>query len=317
MSLIRNKLIIIIAAIVILLTGAYIIYSLSISGLFDKNTDYGTTSEIYLDNLGSAVTPEGNIGIVTIFAGDKNSSWDFSTKADIDTKAQLFDYMDIAADWLSEKASEWDKQLRFTYSADESSGLCYETFFNEEAVNISKSKYKSAPTQWQYIDKNIDSAALTEKYSLDGMIYLFYFNYTEVSPAKETPFALGFYSRVLEYDYEMCFMPLHSKNTTIAPSTIAHEILHLFGAPDLYGPDGYNQNYGITNEFVCYCSDNMPTDIMFSTYVKRDGEKVKLFDRIEADITPLTAYYIGWLDTPPPEVDEYGLVHNQFENYNG
>lgn len=104
------------------------------------------------------------------------------------------------------------------------------------------------------------------------------------------------------------------ENTEISPSVIIHEILHLFGAPDLYAPDAQDIGYLITMGFVDYCKENYPQDIMLSTY-DRETDK-RLPDRITQEITDITAYYIGWLETAPDCIDEYLLVHSQHEYKN-
>ncbi|MBS7396858.1 MAG: hypothetical protein KIG32_00310, partial [Ruminiclostridium sp.] len=100
----------------------------------------------------------------------------------------------------------------------------------------------------------------------------------------------------------------------VAPSVIAHEILHLYGAPDLYAFDTNNINYATTVGFVDYCRENVPQEIMLSTRDTETGEL--LSDRITQEITDITAYYIGWLDAAPECVDEYLLVHSQHEYKN-
>ena len=46
-----------------------------------------------------------------------------------------------------------------------------------------------------------------------------------------------------------------------------------------------------------------------------NGNKYKVFDRITNDLTDITAYYVGWTDNVPPEVEKFGLVHSQHEYY--
>ena len=48
-----------------------------------------------------------------------------------------------------------------------------------------------------------------------------------------------------------------------SPATYAHEILHLFGAPDLY--EGSSDPY-VDEALVSYVADTYPGDIMLSTY---------------------------------------------------
>lgn len=316
-DIIKNKTIIIISVAVIVLAVFFISFSLATSGLF--RTYYvppgAVTTEIKLNDLGSAGRLEGNVALVYIFADDKNSSWDFNADKDRQTRERMFAYTDIATEWLCRQAKNYNKELSFSYASDENSDLYFEGRIDDVCVNNDKAKKKYAPAEWEYIDKNIDSGAIKEKYGCDSIVYFLYLNYTEEN--KTTPFTLSFYNRELDYPYEICFMPVVTKNTSPAPSTIAHEMLHTFGAPDLYADDCFDTNYGTDVKYVQYCSENHPQDLMYSTYIKVEGKKVKVFDRIEQELTDITAYYLGWIDEPPAEVDEFGLVHNQYENYTG
>lgn len=53
---------------------------------------------------------------------------------------------------------------------------------------------------------------------------------------------------------------------------------------------------------------------MLSTLDSETG--VALPNRITQEITDITAYYIGWLETAPDCIDEYLLVHSQHEYKN-
>ncbi len=317
-SFIKNKLIIIIGSIVFLLAVAYIIYSLSTSGLFSSPSTPESrvmTTEIHLDNLGSAARLEGNVAIVSIFANDKKNTWDFSTAEDKQARENMFSYTDIAVKWLCEQAKNYNKELSFSYAENEQSDLYFETALDDDCMDLQKSFDKSAPVEWEYIDKNIDSKAIKEKYGCDSVVYFIFVNQTDESGA--AAYALSVYNKAFPYPYEICFIPVNFGGTITAPSVIAHELLHTFGAPDLYTYDGYDNNYGTTLEYKDYCQEYAPNDIMLTTFTKIDGISTKLTDRIDNEITEITAYYISWLDDPPPEVDEFGLVHNQYENYNG
>ena len=74
-------------------------------------------------------------------------------------------------------------------------------------------------------------------------------------------------------------------------------------------------NYQIKFDYVVYCRNEHKNEIMMTTFSIADGEKKSLTDRIDNDLTDITAYYIGWLDEAPAEVDEYSLVHSQHEYY--
>lgn len=70
-----------------------------------------------------------------------------------------------------------------------------------------------------------------------------------------------------------------------------HEILHAFGAPDLYTADEYGNNYGLTDELVDYIKNNLDNEIMYTTD-RVTGECH--YSSITNDLTEITAYYIGW-----------------------
>ena len=86
-----------------------------------------------------------------------------------------------------------------------------------------------------------------------------------------------------------------------SPATYAHEILHLFGAPDLY--EGSSDPY-VDEALVSYVADTYPGDIMLSTY-EDDGSS--RFDAITKEISPLTAYCLGLADTCP-ELAQFPLL---------
>lgn len=70
------------------------------------------------------------------------------------------------------------------------------------------------------------------------------------------------------------------------PSTYAHELLHLYGAPDLY--EDSSDNF-VTPELTEYIQRTWPDAIMVDTY----SDRGMLYDRIEKSICPLTAYRLG------------------------
>ena len=86
-----------------------------------------------------------------------------------------------------------------------------------------------------------------------------------------------------------------------SPATYAHEILHLFGAPDLY--EGSGDPY-VDRALVDYVAETYPDDIMVSTY---EDDGTSRFDVITKEISPLTAYCLGLTDTCP-ELEQFPLL---------
>ena len=87
-----------------------------------------------------------------------------------------------------------------------------------------------------------------------------------------------------------------------SPSTCAHEILHLFGAEDLYNGLTYHE---IGGEVVAYVRRTFPGDIML------DDRSIDRPDSIPFEISRLTAYNLGWLDDVP-ELELFPTLRHDF-----
>ena len=91
----------------------------------------------------------------------------------------------------------------------------------------------------------------------------------------------------IERQYEFCvfFSQSIGHTDTTCYSTIAHEILHLFGAEDYYDP------YGDYPERETLAQKLYPDDIMFSTVT----------DVNDVNVGNYTAYSVGWTNQLPEE----------------
>ena len=214
---------------------------------------------IQLDDLGSADMPVGNSLVVTIFCGDEKSNWDFGNENDRALRERDFAALKIAAEWLGKQADNYNKTFSLVYPTDEKSDLYYEADFKGIICNITENPDNTEC--WEYIDGKIDSAALKNKYNCDNFLYLLFINE---------------YDDDTENDDQMCIRD--------------SEIIHLYGAPDLYAFDANDINYGVTVDFIEHCRKNVPQDIMLSTYDRETGKRLP--DRITQEITNITAYYI-------------------------
>ena len=81
-----------------------------------------------------------------------------------------------------------------------------------------------------------------------------------------------------------CMFVRNDKGTEEEPAVYAHEILHVFGAHDLYRGEEYSR--AVTD----YIAANYPDEIMRS--VAGEG-------RISEQISRITAYHLGWIDEIP------------------
>ena len=179
------------------------------------------------------------------------------------------------------------------FSFDYASGLAYTAQFYEDATSEMTGEVYSS--EMSFAENYIDTEALLERYQADNVIYIYFFDTSFSGTAR--PFSLSHISA--DYcDYECITLYTRFNEIISPPATMAHEILHCFGAYDLY----YASE--IPQEYVDYCTENGSNDIMFT---------VNMGDEITVDMTDLAAYYVGLTDYCS-EVSEWGLpVAERFE----
>lgn len=233
--------------------------------------------------LGSATSLEGNVILVSIYADDTESSWQGNNdklREDI-----MNDYV-LSTKYLEKAAKQYGSDVHFIYDYEKNEDLYYETEF-EVDLKDEDSCYDA----WEFIDENIDTDELLSKYEADNIIYMFLIN----SPnSNDMTSCTTNWTDDNEYPYEMCFMFMHTDNEQETPAAFAHEILHTFGAPDLYLVDEDGSNYGISEDYVEALEVSDSNDIMFTTY---DAKTYKPhYDKITNEFSEIDAYYVGLTD---------------------
>jgi hypothetical protein len=137
----------------------------------------------------------------------------------------------------------------------------------------------------------IDAEQLKQKYNAQNVIYILYFNTDETNTVNSWSLS----------DKQNCPVELinvfvrddiGSSYYYLSPSGFAHEILHCFGAYDLY----YASN-AIPQNFVDHCYNTNSCDIMFTVSVGKE---------ITQELSELDAYYVGLVDSCP-QIEEWGL----------
>lgn len=269
------------------------IHSRSCTECGDLQTEQTEGPAVRTD-LGSAGSPEGTTLIVSIFANELNTDWDFETEEDRTTRTLMLNHMDSATSWLTEQIGNYGAEANFIYDWEECPDLYYTYDFGQ--LMLVRPDGGGYWKQEIYILENIPTEALKEKYQAQNIIYMFYFNTDESNTVNS--WSLG-NNQDLETEIINVFVRdnLSDGFYYMPASSLAHEIMHCFGARDLY----YASD-AIPQEYVdhCYATDSM--DIMFTTC---------LGDTIPQFFTPLDAYYMGLLDSCE-EVDIWGLGKSAF-----
>lgn len=225
---------------------------------------------------GSAQFLEGDVMLIDVEVTAENKSL---SNADRD---YVLNAETIACDYLEHKATENDKNLNLIHAESYDSDLWlnwdYDGALND--FRLDGSGYTNALQS--FIDNDVELESLMEEYETSSYAFLIH-----------VPISDCCYTCPDDWGYnEYCILPITADdlNAHDPPSVYAHEILHLFGALDMYDVADY---YGVTQEVLDYDYEQCPDDIMRVCY--NDNGSCN-YDAITQDLSEITLYAIGWDD---------------------
>lgn len=248
----------------------------------------GAYSKSYFDApQGSAKFLEGRNLLVSVFVSVGGTAW---TEAEISKAAAN---LAIAADFIASEGKKYGKTVELIYDFRSSADLRYDMKYEGDFFQIpsdgaftpqvTAAAQKTNEDMHAFIEERIPYDTLADKYRTDSIGYVVFVNAKGWEYA--TPYRYGYDSIERYHERAVIF----AGNDGV-PSEYAHEILHMYGAVELYVAYSYD---GVSAEFVEYVATNCPDDIMRVCYQTRT--------RISNVISPATAYCIGWLDSIPEQ----------------
>ena len=230
-------------------------------------------------NMGSAGTLTGNVVLINIFLSDEESY------LNDEERQEVMDRLDEMAEWFYYQIEKYDKELNIIYNLDDLS-----IDYHSDSILIPRpgagSEYDST---WGFdvmyeVYTSYDIGSLLERYNADNYAFIMHINKPGRSYAQPISYE---YRDWFAYKYgeltpEFCVIFNRNRLTLreTVPHTYAHEVLHLFGAIDLYYP-------------------NNPLDERFQLALEYAPDEImrRLHDDISRNtISNLTAYLIGWTD---------------------
>lgn len=233
-------------------------------------------------NLGNCGTLTRNPTLVVLFVDDAESTWN-------DTLIQHFQNVQIAkaVEWLEQQAAKYgvplDIQTKYYHGTLDNGGRVY--YPATVAHKPDESDYDLLESVVGNMGEGTGDqfyAKLRRDNGGEDVMFLCMVNKDGLSYARGHADP---YAQILEYAVVYARntdVPatdtLHQKTHNRA-SVVAHELLHLFGAEEMYDPEGRN---AIAKEK--YLKDVM---LWTESFIARN------------EITEFTAYCIGWTDTIP------------------
>ncbi len=230
--------------------------------------------------IGSATYLGGESVLVTIYLDDNRRDTYEWTQDEVEVANRHFK---IAVDYMIEEGERYGQDVVIHYE-DESL-----RYFADIDANIEgNDEYAANDEITSWIEQNVDTQAIMDEYQTNSIGYVFLVNGAGISfcyPYEEGDGQEWFDEKCYIYLYD-----LYGEGIYDNPATYAHEIMHMFGAVDLY--DEFTSD-GVTMDVVEYIEEEHPMEIMYTTYTQSEGYS---YDSIPNYISDITAYCIGWID---------------------
>lgn len=254
--------------------------------------------------LGTSGMLDGTTAIVSIFVSDRTTEWNFSSAEDKEMLEHIDHSLDVATKWITRESHKYDRDAQFIYDWGHYPQLRYEADLSADFLCYDD-YWDWYTCSWEYIYENIDSISLKEELGVDNIAYMIFLN-SDID-SELGSYSRGWYEGIL-YPYEISFIHVQGQGFLTSAGTYAHELLHLFGAPDLYMASSGQT----TDEFAAYLDSIDSNDIMYTCYDPIYG--YLYYDVVVNEITDVTAYYLGWVDESAL-VAEWGLGESQHFAY--
>ena len=243
------------------------------------------------DRFGSAKLLEGNIVVVAVFWEDAQNSWG-RNQLQI-AQRQLV----TALDFLEEEAAQYGVEANFCYSPSEGK-LNYRQSSPDQTLDLENHLPDFYQEVIQWMDSVVPEQQLLEQYQAESICYLVFL------PQSGTSFTLPRIADLPQQltQRELSFLFYYQDAQRIqrqCPYIYAHELLHQFGAIDLYADSPQLPPSSGLPEYVW---EQYPNEIMGGNTQGHYYENE--LTEIGFEITPLTAYCLGWVGRVP-ELEPY------------
>lgn len=244
---------------------------------------YETEEDFWLRKTGSASYIWEPTVVVSIFIDEEEDLW---TQEE---KDHILDVCNIAYPYLENTlAEDYDTDCKLIYDWKEDPDLCYDVRIYESISPLVGGKEEShindLAREWV---RRVPYKDLMTKYDTTSIAFLYLIphegcSYSEMHCLEDKTknwnegsimYLQDVFSDDLDYE---------------TPTVYAHELLHLFGAEDLYkNADIFSPETYDTLKNLC------PDDIMLKQFEMINGVYTTYPDEVHGEISPVTAYLLG------------------------
>lgn len=236
----------------------------------------------YYGSLGTAKSIAARNAVVSIFVSDRSTAWNFEDPTDLNSYGMVHRCLKLSADWIRRETEKYGGEAELLTDWTQHPELIYAVTLDIDFQSFSEADREQIIA---FLDTCIDSEKIMEDCGADGIAYLFFVNAPMACENRSSAWsadAAGAAENECVYEWIVFFPNAFGQST--APAVYIHELLHLFGAIDLYEVNAGNAGYGVTERFCKHMA--WSNDIMAKA--SRDS-----FEEIPQELSELDAYYLG------------------------
>ena len=248
----------------------------NIAPVYYNNRAVPVDKNRYSYNLGTLRTLKEDAAVAILYMNDDESHWDAaSMDAVYENTRQAMDFIRYYADWYG-----YNLTLPILTYGSDTEPLTYDGVIQSGGVQLDALTHAAQSMgfadKWEMHQKIQDDANMVQ------IIYVVVHNKTGLSYAQSDQDNDG--ETMMEYSVLASYT---QNGHPVQAGTYAHEIMHLFGAQDIYEKERNGVTYNTGRSQMM--AEWMPTELMLDNWYS-------IYDLALCDFT---AFCVGWLDEMP------------------
>lgn len=271
----------------------------------DLPADYQREEKAGPQNLWGPLGSCSDLGkrtvILSVLVDSAEGIWNEAEEEDQKYLGYILHDLWTSTEWLKARAAEYGRDTAYYYF----NWKVFPNLLHHASAGEKTIKEVLADDAFlRGLAMQLDAGAAMKDYGADNFLVLFLFRTGMENDCGSRAFS-ALAAKKPENRYEFIVMPAYYRRAFECPAVYAHELLHLFGAQDLYLEGPF-----ITKAFAEAAESAFVNDIMYTQSEIESGKYANL--EITNEFSALDAYYT-FLGPEPPEVGEWGLGIRQTE----
>lgn len=252
----------------------------------------------FVSPRGSCNSIDGTTVIVTIFVDDPYHQWDwFKRTEDADSYFRVRSRLETAVNWLTQQVNRYGAKATIYWDWENGPHL-YNWYTSQKDMRDYQYTYAELRT---FITGNIPLQSIKEYYRADNVLFLALYNQDPNDSSRGVCFSMDYWDYGGgEEAYDLLWIMDEDGGSSVSAAGLAHEIMHAFGAVDLYEGSDFS-----TAAYLQHLKAINSKDIMYQIDYSTP-------DSIGEQFTELDAYYLG-LRSYSADREKYGLKRSSFD----